>query len=106
MPTVKRYGDLATLAPQCFGCRKAADGTIVLAHRNRNAWGLLFGRGIKGLSLSGALLCRDCHAYGDADGRNDVDFWELAVERTQVWAWKNGFVRFSPQGGEADTALR
>lgn len=85
----------------------ANDGTVVLAHRNRNAWGLLFGRGIKSLSMSGALLCDLCHAYGDGkDGRKDSDFWELAVQRTQTWAWRSGYLQFRPDGGEPDPHLR
>lgn len=104
---VVNYTDIAKQAPRCFGCGDPADGTIVLAHRNRNAWGLLFGRGSKGLSLLGAFLCFSCHAYGDsAEGRKDSDFWELAIARSQTWAWQQGYLRFLPSGGEPDERLR
>lgn len=76
-----------------MGCRREADGTIVLAHRNRNAWGLRFGRGIKTHDLLAALLCSDCHAYGDGEGRNDYNWWELAVHRTIAWAIDEGYIR-------------
>ena len=81
-------------------------GSLVLAHRNRNGWGLLFGRSAKSLSLAGAILCPACHAYGDSEGRTDSDWWELAVQRTLTWAWSEGFVTFRPGGGEAVEALR
>ena len=102
-----KYTDLAKLAPVCFGCRDPADGTLVLCHRNRNGWGMLFGGKIKSLSLAGAIMCHDCHQYGDsAPGRKDSDWWEMAVQRTLTWAWQNGYLRLDPKGGEPDDRLR
>lgn len=102
-----KYIDLAKSAPQCFGCRDPADGTLVLAHRNRNGWGMLFGKSTKALSLAGAIMCHTCHQYGDSErGRKDSDFWEMAVQRTLTWAWQSGYLRFLPSGGEADERLR
>ena len=104
---VKKYTELAKLAPHCFGCRQVPQtGELVLAHRNRNGWGLLFGKGIKSLSLTGAILCQKCHLYGESDGRKDYDFWELAVHRTITWVWQEGFIDFRPSGGEKSQALR
>ena len=87
------YRDLARQVPTCMGCRKPADGTIVLAHRNLNAWGLRAGRGIKTHDPLGAFLCFDCHTYGDGPGRKDSDFWELAVHRSLAWALDNNHLR-------------
>jgi hypothetical protein len=101
-----RYTELAPLAPCCFGCQKSADGTLVLCHRNRNGWGLLFGKGTKGLSLCGAILCADCHLYGDGPGRRDAEWWELAVHRTLTWSWSRGFLAFRPNGGPSVESLR
>ena len=102
-----KYTDLAPLAPQCFGCRDPADGTLVLCHRNRNGWGMLFGKSEKALSLAGAIMCHDCHLYGDSEhGRKDSDWWEMAVQRTLTWAWSCGYIRFHKNGGDADAALR
>ena len=105
--SVRRYGDLARIVTQCMGCRKVADGTIVLAHRNRGGWGLLFGRGTKSLSLTGAFICYNpCHLYADGEGRKDADWWELACQRSVTWAWQNGFLNFNAKGGDPDHALR
>ncbi len=107
-----KYTDLARLAPQCFGCRQPPEeGELVLAHRNRNGWGMLFGRGIKSLSLAGAILCPECHTYGDGPGRTDYSWWEMAVQRTLTWAWKEGYIEFNWIGGVTpgvtpDKALR
>ena len=106
MNDIKKYGDLATIVPLCCGCRSAADGTIVLAHRNRSGWGLPFGRGVKSLSICGAFLCHNCHTYGDNDGRKDYDWWELAVQRSITWAWGEGYLSFGPGCGEGVQALR
>lgn len=78
-----------------MGCRKPADGTIVLAHRNLNGWGLLFGKGIKTVDVLGAFLCRECHEYGDGEGRKDHHWWELAVHRSVTWAYDNGHIRIT-----------
>jgi hypothetical protein len=87
-----KYTDLAKDVPLCMGCRKRNDQTIVLAHRNRNAWGLRFGKGIKTIDLLGAFLCSECHHYGDNQGRTDYNWWELAVHRSIAWAVDNGHV--------------
>jgi len=76
-----------------MGCRNGSDGTIVLAHRNRNAWGLRAGRGIKTHDILGAFLCSSCHIYGDNQGRKDFDFWELAVHRSIAWALDEGHIK-------------
>jgi hypothetical protein len=86
------YRQLAQQVPSCMGCGKARDGTIVLAHRNRNAWGLCAGKGIKTVDICGAFLCYTCHVYGDGEGRRDHDWWELAVHRSLTWAWKSGWI--------------
>ena len=78
----------------CMGCRSPQDGTIVLAHRNRNAWGLKFGRGIKTHDILGAFLCASCHNYGDNRGRHDYDWWELAVHRSIAWAIENDKIQW------------
>jgi hypothetical protein len=101
-----QYTELAAFAPQCFGCKKTSDGTLVLCHRNVGGWGLLAGFGIKSLALGGAILCSACHIYGDGEGRRDTQFWELAHQRTLTWAWSRGFVTFHKAGGPADEHLR
>jgi len=103
----KKYTELAKIAPQCFGCRQTPqDGELVLAHRNRSGWGMLSGRGIKSLSLAGAILCVTCHRYGDNEGRNDSYWWEMAVQRTLTWAWEGGYIDFRASGGDKSMALR
>lgn len=87
-----KYTDLANEIPYCTGCRTPRDGTIVPAHRNRNGWGLQFGRGKKTIDLLCAFLCHACHTYGDGKGRRDYDWWELAVHRTITWAFENGYI--------------
>ena len=102
-----KYTELANVAQVCFGCREVPEtGTMVLAHRNRNGWGMMFGRGRKGLSLAGAILCQKCHTYGDGPGRNDHWWWEMAVQRTLTWAWQQGYITFDSKGGEPAKALR
>ena len=100
------YTRLAADSPWCFGCGKDNDGTVIPAHRNRNGWGLKFGKGIKTLQLLTAFLCHECHQYGDGPGRDDYDWWELAVHRTLTWAWEQGFLKFVSSGGEPDKRLR
>lgn len=100
------YSELAKDAPWCFGCGSDNDGTVVLAHRNRSGWGLKFGKGIKSLQLSGAFLCHSCHQYGDGGGRTDHSWWELSTQRSQTWAWEQGFLRLDPAGGDPDKRLR
>ena len=82
------YTRLAKEVPYCMGCRKPADGTIVLAHRSLNAGGLVAGKGKKTLDILGAFLCHECHIYGDGEGRKDFQWWELAVHRSITWAWE------------------
>ena len=92
MGTIKKYTDLAKIVPCCMGCRLPRDGTIVLAHRNLNAWGLKAGKGIKTVDVLGAFLCRSCHASGDSMRRRDFQFWELAVHRSITWAFDEGYL--------------
>jgi len=99
-----KYTSLAKEVPVCMGCRKAADGTIVLAHRNLNGWGLKAGRGIKTISLCGAFLCYTCHVFGDGDGQEDHHWWELAIHRSLTWAYDNGHLAMGT--GEIDDKLR
>jgi ferredoxin len=66
----------------------------------------LFGKGTKGLSLCGAILCHECHVRMDSEWRKDSDRWELATHRTLNWAWSRGFLRFDAGGGPADERLR
>ena len=102
-----KYTELAKLAPRCFGCRQVPEiGGLVLAHRNRNGWGMLSGRGIKALSLAGAILCGECHRYGDGLGHTDYSWWEMAVQRTITFAWQQGYITFNPKGGEPVESLR
>jgi hypothetical protein len=89
---MSKYTDLAKKVPCCMGCRTPNDGTVVLAHRNLNGWGLRAGKGIKTLDILGAFLCRECHAQGDAMRRRDFQFWELAVHRSITWAYDNGYI--------------
>lgn len=100
-----KYTDIAENAPTCMGCRKANDGTLVLAHRNLNGWGMLFGKAKKGITVAGAILCLECHIYGDGDGRRDNHWWEMAVQRTLTWAVLQGYLRFLRNGGEPDRKL-
>jgi hypothetical protein len=86
------YTELAKKVPWCMGCRVIQENGIVLAHRNRNAWGLRFGRGIKTHDILGAFLCPACHKYGDGPGRNDYNWWELAVHRSLAWALENYYI--------------
>lgn len=102
-----KYTELAKRSPVCMGCHKPADGTIVLAHRNLNAWGLMAGKATKTLSILGAFLCSECHNYGDGKGRKDQQFWEYAVHRTITWAWQNGWLRMgSGKLEDKDARLR
>ena len=86
------YTALAKVVPSCMGCRKNSDGTIVLAHRNRNAWGLQSGKGIKTIDILGAFLCSECHIFGDGLGKTDYNWWELAVHRSLTWAANEGHI--------------
>jgi hypothetical protein len=90
---MSKYTALAKTVPNCMGCRKPNDGTIVACHRNRNAWGLRAGRGIKTIELLTAFMCSECHRYGDTDGCNDYNWWELAVHRTITWSLENGHIK-------------
>lgn len=104
--TVTKYSQLARIIPFCCGCRVENHSDVVLAHRNRNAWGILSGRGIKSVSISGAFLCSMCHTWADSDGQNDAEFWELASGRSLTWAFQSGYLQFNPNGGDPDAALR
>ena len=91
--------DTAMLAPRCFGCKDSpGPGALCLAHRNRNAWGLTSGRGIKNLDPLGAILCQTCHTYADGEGKNDYDWWELAHLRTLTWWLTEGHITESVYG--------
>ena len=104
---IKNYNKLGAEIPFCTGCRDLNNGTVRLAHRNVNTWGTKFGKGIKSLSLSGAFLCDNCDQfYSEGDGRKDSYFWELAVQRSQTWAWASGHLTFSPDSGDPDARLR
>ena len=105
---IKNYADLAKIAPHCFGCREVPkeEGLLVLAHRNRNGWGMLFGRGIKSLTAAGAIFCDKCHTFGDGEGRCDYWWWEMCTQRTITWAVEKGYIVFNPEGGEPDPRLR
>ena len=92
MARINKYTELAKIVPCCMGCRIPNDGTVVLAHRNRNAWGLKAGRGIKTADVLGAFLCSRCHGYGDLNGQNDFNWWELAVHRSITWALDQGYL--------------
>ena len=89
---MSKYTELAKDVPLCMGCRNPNDGTIVLAHRNLNAWGLKAGKAKKTLDILGAFLCSKCHAWGDGRGRGDTEWWEWAVHRSITWAWENGYI--------------
>ena len=104
---ITRYSEIAKIVPFCAGCRASSDGTIRLAHRNLNTWGTLFGRSSKGLSLNAAFLCQDCDShYSEGDGRRDSEFWEMAIARSLTFAWREGYLKFNPKGGDPDAALR
>lgn len=83
-----KYTKLAKDAPQCFGCGKSNDGTVVCAHRNRNAWGIRSGKGIKSVDTFSAFLCYECHQYGDGLGKSDCEWWELAIGRTLTYTYQ------------------
>jgi hypothetical protein len=40
----------------------------------------------------GAFLCSRCHGYGDLNGQNDFNWWELAVHRSITWALDQGYL--------------
>ena len=103
---MNHYTELAKIAPLCFGCRNPSDGTIVLAHRNMNGWGMLAGRGIKSIAIGGSFLDAECHTYGDGQGQTDYHWWSMANQRALTWAWQSGYLRFEPNGGEPDKRLR
>lgn len=74
-------------APQCFGCGRPNDGTVVGAHCNSQMMGK--GLGIKAADVP-AGLCYDCHA--SYDGRssgaivhNSHEQWAWAAIRTMRW---------------------
>jgi hypothetical protein len=84
---------LARTAPQCLGCARDNDGTVVFAHRNLNGWGIKAGKGLKTAPFLGSWLCHDCHQYGDGEGRRDYQFWELATHRYITYLYENHNLR-------------
>ncbi len=78
-------------APQCFGCGRSNDGSVVGAHCNSQMMG-------KGMSLKSAdlpaALCHDCHSSydGRAHGaivHNAHEQWAWAAIRTMRWVLEN-----------------
>lgn len=103
-----KYPQLAKTIPYCCGCRAPNTGTIRLAHRNLNGWGMKFGRGIKSMALTGAFLCAECDArYGESKAIEDGRWWEMAVQRSISWAWDEGYLgMIQPSGKASKEALR
>ena len=81
-------------APQCFGCGKHNDGTVVGAHANGPHIGKGMGRKAPDYYLAG--LCYECHARldqgKDMTGDERRQFWLDAYVKTMAWWFDAGIV--------------
>ena len=80
--------------PNCMGCGKVTDGTIVMAHANWSEYGK--GMGIKAHDWAVAALCHACHASidsGKLTRQEKRDNWLAAHIKTLVWLFDTGIVR-------------
>lgn len=78
--------DLARHSPQCFGCGRANDGTVVAAHSNQYRDGKAMG--MKASDAAIAFLCMTCHAdidQGQAPKALKTELWEAAHRATLRW---------------------
>lgn len=73
--------------------------TTVMAHSNKSRHGK--GLGIKAHDCFVALACSNCHSVVDGHHRTtytkaDIDmFWQNGFEKTLLWAFENGHMKFS-----------
>ncbi len=84
----RKFLAIVKRSPQCFGCGRSNDGTVVGAHSNSQMMGK--GMGHKAADLV-AALCADCHSGydGRAPGaiiHNSHEQWAWAAIRTMRWA--------------------
>lgn len=90
----KKLLQAAEDCPNCMGCGKPNDGTIVASHSNQIRDGK--GTGIKSQDYRVAYLCHACHNLVDA-GRGSreerLQFWEMAHRNTVAYWFENGIVR-------------
>ena len=81
-------------APQCFGCGKHNDGTVVGAHANGAHMGKGMGHKAPDYYLAG--LCYDCHVRLDQGKDMTRDerrqFWLDAYVKTMAWWFDAGIV--------------
>lgn len=86
--------DAARDAPECMGCGKHNDGTVVAAHSNRLTDGK--GRGIKAADYRVAYLCHNCHSEIDQGAHMSraerIEAWEEAHRKTIGWLFESGKV--------------
>ena len=86
--------DLAREVPECMGCHRPNDGTIVAAHSNQLRDGK--GMGNKAADYRVAFICSCCHSeldQGKAMSREEkVAFWERAHRNTVAWLFESGKV--------------
>lgn len=79
-------------SPNCFGCGKHNDGTVVAAHSNQLRDGK--GRGIKAHDFRVAALCYGCHSELDQGAKltreERMDLWEEAHRATIAWLFLDG----------------
>lgn len=86
--------DLARECPECMGCHRPNDGTVVAAHSNQLRDGR--GMGHKAADYRVAFLCGTCHSeidQGKSMSREEkVAFWERAYRNTIAWWFESGKV--------------
>ena len=86
--------DAAKEAPVCFGCGKANEGDVVMAHANWSEYGK--GAGLKANDWAVAAICTmKCHAYVDsskASKEEKKQFWIAAHVKTLSWLFETGKV--------------
>ena len=87
--------DAARDCPECMGCGRANDGTIVAAHSNQIRDGK--GTGHKAADYRIAFLDLVCHAeldQGKTMNREEkVAFWERAHRKSIAWLFESGKVK-------------
>lgn len=83
----KKWMEVLREAPQCFGCGKYNDGTVVAAHSNQLRDGK--GKSIKAHDYRTASLCYTCHMELDQGSKwskeERREFWEEAHRQTIGW---------------------
>lgn len=87
--------DAARDCPECMGCHRPNDGTIVAAHSNQIRDGK--GMGTKAADYRVAFLDSACHSeldQGKTMSREEkVTFWERAHRLSIAWLFESGKVK-------------